>query len=230
MRINSTVALTLILLSLMVAAGVTSAAGGYNLGREALKGIRQPDVRPNAVGDTEGAPRREEVILLKEADIIETIETRIKGKSKKYSEIPNAVQVVPPALPVSTTQQPTPSPDTPNQAGLPITNSIQGVTLTVRSVRKDADALVLDVNLQNTGAQSIKFLYSFMEITDDQGRSYSGNTQGLPLELLPNGQTFPGTISIPIALLSDSNNLTLTLADYPQQKVKLQLSGIPVMK
>lgn len=83
MRLNSTVALTLILLSLMVAAGVVSAAWGYALGREALQGITQPDVRPASnVGESDGnPPHRDELILLKEADILEDVEARMNGNA-----------------------------------------------------------------------------------------------------------------------------------------------------
>lgn len=82
MRLNSTVALTLILLSLMVAAGVVSAAWGYALGREALQGITQPDVRPASnVGESDGNPPRDGLILLKEADILTDVEARMNGNA-----------------------------------------------------------------------------------------------------------------------------------------------------
>jgi hypothetical protein len=81
MRLNSTVALTLILLTLMTAAGVVSAAWGYALGREALQGVTQPDVRPaSSVGESDGTPpRRDQLILLKEEDILTDVEARMNG-------------------------------------------------------------------------------------------------------------------------------------------------------
>ena len=63
MRLNSTVVLTLVLLVLMVGAGLTSATWGYKLGREALKGITQPDARPvNNLTDSQGKPVRRDSV------------------------------------------------------------------------------------------------------------------------------------------------------------------------
>jgi hypothetical protein len=90
MRLNSTVVLTLVLLSLMVGAGLTSAAWGYRLGRGALKGITQPDARPvNNLADAQGKPvRREGLVFLKEADILADVKARIEGGGE--SPAPNS--------------------------------------------------------------------------------------------------------------------------------------------
>ena len=84
MRLNSTVILTLILLFLMVTAGVSSATWGYNLGREALKGITQPDARPvNNLTDAQGKPvRRDSVTFLKEENILKDVKARMDGGEK----------------------------------------------------------------------------------------------------------------------------------------------------
>jgi hypothetical protein len=54
--------------------------------------------------------------------------------------------------------------------------------------------------------------------------------EGLPAELPAKGAEFKGTISIPTALLDDVKQISLSLTDYPAQKLKLQLSDIPVEK
>ena len=82
MRINPTVALTLILLVLMVGAGVVSAVYGYSLGREALKGVKQPDVRPATVG--ENAPettQTKEFEIIPESQILEDVNTQMNRSS-----------------------------------------------------------------------------------------------------------------------------------------------------
>jgi hypothetical protein len=81
MRLNSTVILTLVLLVLMVGAGLTSATWGYKLGREALKGITQPDARPvNNLTDSQGKPvRRDSVTFLKEDQILKDVKARMEG-------------------------------------------------------------------------------------------------------------------------------------------------------
>ncbi|NJR58315.1 MAG: hypothetical protein HC769_05305 [Cyanobacteria bacterium CRU_2_1] len=82
---NSTVALTLILLSLMVSAGVASALWGYHLGRDSLKGVTQPDARPiNNVA--EGDARREGLTLLREEDILANVKARIEGGANPSTE------------------------------------------------------------------------------------------------------------------------------------------------
>ncbi|MEB3231061.1 MAG: hypothetical protein VKJ64_08630 [Leptolyngbyaceae bacterium] len=54
MRIDPVVALTLMLFSIIVAATSVSMSWGYALGRSALRGVTQPDVRPTAtVSQTE---------------------------------------------------------------------------------------------------------------------------------------------------------------------------------
>jgi hypothetical protein len=81
MRVNPTVVLTFVLLSLMFGAGLSSAIYGYRLGRGALQGITQPDARPvNNLADTEGQPiRRDGLTFLKESDILSSVKARIAG-------------------------------------------------------------------------------------------------------------------------------------------------------
>lgn len=81
MKVNPTVALTLLLLALMGGAGVISAAWGYALGREALKGITQPDVRPVPAGgeDAQSQPRHQEMMIVPETKILEEVKGRING-------------------------------------------------------------------------------------------------------------------------------------------------------
>jgi hypothetical protein len=82
MKVNPAVALTLILLSLMLGAGITSAVWGYRLGRESLKGVTQPNTRPiNSVeGASQGSSgRREELVFLNEADILANVKAQIQG-------------------------------------------------------------------------------------------------------------------------------------------------------
>jgi hypothetical protein len=73
-------------------------------------------------------------------------------------------------------------------------------------------------------------LYSFLDVTDDKGRTLSAITEGLPAELTATGTTATGTISIPTSLLDDVKNVSLSLTDYPAQKLKLQVADIPVEK
>jgi hypothetical protein len=80
---NSAVALTLILLSLMIGAGVVSASWGFTLGREALTGVRQPDARPTSgtpsASQQSASGHHGDVMLAKEAEILEKVKTRMSG-------------------------------------------------------------------------------------------------------------------------------------------------------
>ncbi len=79
---NSAVALTLILLSLMIGAGVVSASWGFTLGREALTGVRQPDARPTSgtlASQQSGFGHDGDVRLAKEAEILEKVKARMSG-------------------------------------------------------------------------------------------------------------------------------------------------------
>jgi hypothetical protein len=223
-KVNPTVTLTLILLFLMVGAGITSASWGYKLGREALKGITQPDTRPvNNVTDSQGKSLRREgnLAFLKENDILANVKARMSGTVEAAASLDKAATTAPPA-------KASPKPDA--ASGLPLFAESRAVTLTVQGVRKQGASLVLDVSMQNNSTTGVQFLYSSMEITNDQGRLLSASTQGLPEELAPNGKPDTGTIAVPLDLLDGAKSLSLSLTDYPEQQVQLQLSGIPVEK
>ncbi|MDJ0554091.1 MAG: hypothetical protein QNJ68_06575, partial [Microcoleaceae cyanobacterium MO_207.B10] len=78
---NSTIVLTLSLLALMFGAGLSSASWGFSLGREALKGITQPDTRPtNNIAGTKGTgTRKENVVLVKEEKIVANVKKIIRN-------------------------------------------------------------------------------------------------------------------------------------------------------
>lgn len=223
MKVNPTVTLTLVLLFLMIGAGITSASWGYKLGRQALKGITQPDTRPiNNVTDSQGKPLRREgsLALLKEKDIIANVKARMGGKDAAAKK-EEAKEAAP---------ETKASPKADATSGLPLFAESRAVTLGVQAVRKQGTSLVLEVSLQNNSARPVQFLYDSIEITNDQGRLLSAQTEGLPEALQPDGKQDTGTISVPMDLLDGAKSLSLSLTDYPEQQVQLRLSGIPVEK
>ncbi|WP_228036878.1 helix-hairpin-helix domain-containing protein [Cuspidothrix issatschenkoi] len=110
----------------------------------------------------------------------------------------------------------------------PITDESNGVTFSVESVSYSGGDLLIRVNMQNKGNNSVRFLYSLLDITDNKGRTLPFLTEHLPAELPPNSREFSGTMSIPTALLDDVNKISLSLMDYPDQKVKLEIVDIPI--
>ncbi len=226
---NLTVVFTLILLTLMLGAGCMSGIWAFNVGHQALKGVTQPDVHPRSrmKGRKGTSLQAGAEAMLKEEDILTSVNVWIQGKGK------HAKPDKPQNENKSTSSKQTSAPNTlaagdALQPGFPISTQNQGVTLEVRSARYSGGSLLLKLNFKNQGSKAVQFLYSFLNVTDDQGRMLSANTEGLPTELPANGQSISGIVSIPTAVLDDVKKLSLSLTDYPEQQLRLQLSDIPV--
>ncbi|HBB33878.1 MAG TPA: hypothetical protein DDZ80_05545 [Cyanobacteria bacterium UBA8803] len=247
MKFNSTVALTLILLAMMLGAGFVSAMWGFTVGHEALKGVTQPDVRPTKklVNNQQASSGNEGVAILREADILAEVQSYInsKGNDSKTdnnnSKADNNDEQATDTNQSETEEKPSETEPSTTEASLtttssnlnlPVKSQDQGVTLEVTSTNLQGGSLLLNVSLKNEGANGVRFLYSFLNVTDDKGRALSAITEGLPGELPANGEKFSGTVSIPTALLDDAKALSLTLTDYPDQKLKLKMSEIPVAR
>ncbi|MTJ09686.1 hypothetical protein [Anabaena sp. UHCC 0204] len=231
MRINTTVLLTLILLTLMLGAGSASGFLGFTLGSMALKGVNTPDGRPTTKFNNSKTnnPQQGNVAFLKEEDILKAVKSRINDKNQGNKTENLEEEEMKSSKPQATEKPPEVTEET-LQPGFPVTTESEGVTMSVQSVRYSGGDLLLRVNMQNKGNESIRFLYSFLDISDDKGRTLSAITEGLPAELPAKGSAFKGTISIPTALLDDVKQISLSLTDYPAQKLKLQLSDIPIEK
>jgi hypothetical protein len=233
MKLNSTVLLTLILLFLMLGAGSLSSFWGFTLGSSALKGVTTPDGRPLTKFASSKAPNPQQggLTLLREDEILKIVKARIEGKTKaaksekleEDDEETNSSKPKPEEKPQEVAEEKL-------QTGFPITSENEGVTLSVQSVRYSGGDLLLKVKMQNKGADSVRFLYSFLDVTDDKGRTLSASTEGLPGELPANGPVFSGLVSIPTALLDDVKKVSLALTDYPDQKLKLEVPNIPVAR
>ncbi|MEM9542378.1 MAG: hypothetical protein AAGA60_23155 [Cyanobacteria bacterium P01_E01_bin.42] len=228
MKINSTVVLTLTLLLLMSVAGTASAFWGYTLGREALKGVTQPDISPTKklADNNSTGNNRELKILLTEAELLKQAEDIINGKvipepiaelEEEETQVAEAEEAI--AEPVPQLEE-----------VLPVRANDGGVSLEIVSAKQEGGSLVLNVELKNESRDSVRFLYSFLDVRDDQGRALSAITDGLPGELPSGGKNFSGTIKIPTALLEDAEQLSLTLTDYPDRELELSLANIPIAR
>jgi hypothetical protein len=220
MKINSTVTLTLTLLALMLGAGVFTATWGFAIGREALKGITQPDSRPTNKGTAPDSSKPEQLVLLKEADILKSVKEKTSGSGRSASPSSSA----PPSKPDQPKTAASPSPS----AKLPISTQTSGIAMDVTGIRKQGEFTLLDVALKNDSPQAVKFLYSFLNVTDDKGRLIVADTTGLPSDLPAKSDRFTGTISIPTSMLDDAQKISLQLSDYPDQKLQLKLADIPI--
>ncbi len=234
MKLNSTVLLTLSLLTLMLGAGSVSAFLGFDMGSKALKGVTAPDARPTTKFASSKANNAQHggLTLLKEEEILKTVKARIDGKTKAAKSKNTDEEDEETNSSNKKLEEKKPEEVAPEKplAGFPVSAQSEGVSLSVQSARYSGGALLLVVKMQNKGTDSVRFLYSFLDVTDDKGRTLSASTDGLPAELPANGPTFSGTVSIPTALLDDVKRISLALTDYPAQKLRLEVSNIPVQK
>jgi hypothetical protein len=232
MKLNSTVLLTLILLTLMLGAGSVSAFWGFTLGSAALKGVSTPDGRPTSKFASSKASNSQHggVALLREEEILKIVKARIEGKTKAAKSNKLEEDEEDTSSKKKPEEKPADAPEEKPQAGFPINADSDGVSLGVQSARYSGGNLLLRVKMQNKGSDSVRFLYSFLDVTDDKGRTLSASTDGLPSELPANGPTFSGTVSIPTALLDEVKTISLALTDYPAQKLRLEVANIPVKR
>jgi hypothetical protein len=229
-KVNSTVALTLILLILMLAGGYASAIWGYAIGYEAIEGVNQPDARPaGKIGFRKNKSQQQGVVMLKEAEIIAAVKARIEGKGKKAKPEKPLIENSQDDKKSATKTKLVADAETP-QPGFPMINKTEGVTLEVLSARFSGGALQVKMNFKNEGDRTVRFLSSFLDVTDNRGRALSANTQGFPEELPANGKMFASTVSISTALLENVQKISLKLTDYPEQRLQLQMLDIPVVR
>lgn len=230
-KVNSTVALTLILLLLMLIGGYISAIWGYAIGHEAIEGVNQPDSRPaGKIGFRKNKSQQQQgVMMLKEADVLAAVKARIDGKGKKAKPEKPLIENPQDEKQSSTKTKLVAQTEIP-QPGFPITNKTEGVSLEITSARFSGGVLQLKMNFKNEGDRTVRFLSSFLDITDERGQALSTNTEGFPEELPANGKTFASTIGISTALLDNVQKISLHLTDYPDQRLQLQISDIPVVR
>lgn len=257
MRFDPAIALVMMLFALMVGATSVSAFWGYALGRQALSGVTQPDVGRSGRSPDESPPASEESqehgALKSEEEILAQVTAIRQGKpisealpdaqadaaDGNQSALPDETDadtnadsdsfIIPADVDDDATLVSNPQDNALSNPELfPVMAQHQQVTLTVHSVRRQGNVVRLGVSLQNSGDRPIEFLYSLMDVLDEQGQSLSASTDGLPQYIPATGETFQGAVVVPSVLLGSSNTLSLSLTDYPNQQVQLQIDDIPI--
>ncbi|ELS03382.1 hypothetical protein Xen7305DRAFT_00031040 [Xenococcus sp. PCC 7305] len=230
-RINlqSTFLLIFVLLLMMLAGGSASAYVGYLMGKEALKVVTQPDTNSQEpvaktkrrVGSHKG------LSIIEEREVLVNVYDHIYNQTKKEQEKKSQQSFSQSKSSLVTNKE---DQDNVPAGFVPIKNSSGGVTIEVSQAKFQGSSLILGVKLKNESSDSVRFLYSFMDIKDDQNRSLSAITEGLPGELPANGKEFQGNLIVPLSLLNNSRNISLTLKDYPEQELELKLEKISVTR
>jgi hypothetical protein len=218
--VNTTVVYTFILLFLMLGAGLLSGTTGFSLGSDALKGITQPDSRPNknASNAKPSSGVKDEIKLLREEEIIKAMKERIDSSAKGSAK----------SIPEKDKEKDAKKDEKSADAKFPQTVQDREVALEVTGSRRDGDSVLLDVALKNDSAQAVQFRYSFLTITDDQGRIVNGDAVGLPAELPAKSDKYSGVIKIASGALGKAEKVSVQLSDYPEQKIQLRLNNIAV--
>ena len=223
MKFNSTIALTFYLLLMMIGAGCLSAFVGYTLGYESLQGVSQPDVNPTRKiannKKREKESKQKGLTLVDERRIIVQFYDHIYKKQQLSNANLQTIATQTSVTPANLVQA---------NSKFPLKGQDQNVTLEVVKASEEGAFLLLDMNLRNDGTKAVEFIYSFLDVRDDRERPLSATIEGLPAELPANGNNFSGKVMIPLVLLEDAKSLSLTLTDYPDQKLKLKITDIPL--
>lgn len=80
------------------------------------------------------------------------------------------------------------------------------------------------VKLKNEGATSVRFDDRSLTVKDDKGKDLYVPSNNLPRELAA-GQEFSGKVIV--AILSDTNTISLRVTDVSDRKLQLTISKIP---
>lgn len=214
------------LLGFMLLVGAVSGLTGYGMGHQSLRGITQPALNP-VLNSEDGSKRRpqQETSLLSEKEIVAKAQAKTSGVKK-----PKAQKPKPSPKPKTEKKEDKAEKQDSTPQSFPVKAEQKGMTLEVRSLAEDEDGLVLNVTLQNGGSKPVQFVYEFLDVTDNRGRSLLAEAQGLPSEFQANSETFYGTIKILDVSGDDIEKVSLKLADYPDQAIKLEAANIPILE
>ncbi|WP_310424404.1 hypothetical protein [Chamaesiphon sp. VAR_48_metabat_135_sub] len=224
---DRTLLLTSILLFFMLAAGILSGVLGFISGHEALKGVTQPDIRPNNnKGGNKQNINTKGLELLQEQELIANVKKQMgieepkkdaqqaKDAKQKASAFEKAVKNDPKTgLPI---------------AKLPIVREDQGISMTVKSIESKGNNVRIEVAVANYGSQPINFGQG-ISVINDRSQSVSANTSGLPSSLAASGKEVKVMLTIPKNALDKVKSVSLQLTDI-DKKLQLEASGVPVGK
>ncbi len=223
---DRTLLLTSILLFFMLAAGIVSGVLGFISGHEALKGVTQPDIRPNNTkGGNAQNLKTKGLELIKEEEVIANVKKQIgiedpkkdlqqaKNAKKQAAAFEKAVKNDPKAgIPV---------------VKLPIVREDQGIEMAVKSIDSKGNNIKYEVTLINRGSQAVNFGQSTFNVSNDRLQGLTSNTSGLPNSLVANGKEAKVIVSIPKNTLDKVKTVSLQLTDI-DKKLQLEISGLPV--
>jgi hypothetical protein len=206
---DSALLMTSILLVLMLGAGMFSGIVGFTLGHAALKGVTQPDIRPNNKVTNDQNPKSRGVEILNEKELVADAQ-EVMGVAKSGDDKTDQFAVK---------DKPT--------AVFPIESKDQGILLTVKSAKPEGKNLRLDLSLRNQGGQEAQFNQGVLTVSDETGKSIAANFAGLPQVLAANGKDVGLKVTVPKDALAKAKTLTLRLTDA-DRKLEIEVADIPI--
>jgi hypothetical protein len=225
---DRTLLLTSILLFFMLAAGIMSGVLGFVSGHEALKGVTQPDIRPNnSKGGNQQNTDTKGLELIQEKEVLANVKKQMgideplkdakqaKDAKKQAAEFEKAVKNDPKTgLPISK---------------LPIIKQDQGITMTIKSIVPNGNSLRLELTLSNHGSQPVNFGQGTISVITDRAQTVNATISGLPSSLAANGRDVKVLLNIPKNMLDKVKSVSLQLTDV-DKKLQLEAAGVPVGK
>ena len=198
---------------------------GFVSGHEALKGVTQPDIRPNNKGGNKQNQNTKGLELILEQELIANAKKQMgteepkkdarqaKDAKKQADVFEKAVKNDPKSgLPL---------------LKLPIVTEDQGIMMTVKSIASKGNDVKLELGLVNHGSQPVNFGQGTINVINDRERGIGTTTTGLPNSLAANGKEAKVMLIIPKNALDKVKSVSLQLTDV-DRKLQLEASGVPV--
>jgi hypothetical protein len=225
---DRTLLLTSVLLFFMLAAGILSGVLGFVSGHEALKGVTQPDIRPNNnKGSNPANINTKGLELVPEQELIATVKKQM-GVEEPKKDAQQAKDAKQKAAVFEKAVKNDPKTGLPI-AKLPIIREDQGIRLTVKSIESKGSNIELRLTLSNYGSQPVNFGQGTINVINDRSQGIGSSTSGLPNSLAATGKDSQITLTIPKNALDKVKSVSLQLTDV-DKKLQLEASGVPVGK
>jgi hypothetical protein len=226
LKSDRTLLLTSILLFFMLAAGIVSGVLGFVSGHAALKGVTQPDIRPNnSKSGSQQNLKTKGLELLQESELIASVKKQM-GVEEPKKNAQQALDAKQKAKAFEQAVKNDPQAGVP-VAKLPIVREDQGIVMAVNSVKAQGNNVKLEVTLSNQGSQPVNFGQSTIDVTNDRAQRISASASGLPSNLPANGKEVKVILTIPKNALDKVKTVSLQLTDI-DKKLQLEASGVPV--
>jgi hypothetical protein len=226
-KTDRTLLLTSILLFFMLAAGILSGVLGFVSGHEALKGVTQPDIRPNNnKGGSQQNINTKGLELIQEQELIVSMRRQmgVEEPKKDAQQVKDAKQK---AAAFEQAVKNDPKTGLPFSK-LPIIREDQGISMTIKSIESKGNNVKLELTIANRGSQPVNFGQG-ISVTNEKSQGISSITNGLPTSLAASGKEANVTLTIPKNALDKVKTVSLQLGDV-DKKLQLEASGVPVGK